>query len=118
MVFGAFSARVLVVAAYLMAAILPVVVANAGRPLPDAQHAQMMAAAGHTMPMEDVRTNDNEARMLLCQQHCLVAVATLPAQVRMTENWVVLSDVIPIADWQVASFAKPPPGPPPKVAVI
>jgi hypothetical protein len=115
---GIFSARVLVLAAYLLAAILPALAANTAKQLPEAQHSQMMASAGHTMPMEDAGTNDNDVRMLLCQQHCLLAAATLPAQVPTAENSVVTSDVILIADWLVSSLAIPPPGPPPKVAVI
>ena len=111
------SARALVFVAYLLAAILPILGANIGLALSDGQHAQMMASAGHTMPMETADQND-DARMLLCQQHCLLAAATLPAQVPIVTNSVGTSDLVPTADLLVMSLSTPPPGPPPKVAVI
>lgn len=111
------TARTLVLAAYLLAAILPILGANMGLALSDGQHNQMMASAGHTMPMETANQSD-DARMLLCQQHCLLAAATLPAQVPVVKNSVGTSDLVLTADRLVASLSTPPPGPPPKVAVI
>lgn len=113
-----FSARVLVLAAYLMAAFLPVLAANGGLPLPDGQHAQMMASAGHAMPMDSAMPSDDDAQMLMCQQHCMLVPVTMPVQVSPAENRIVTSDIVLVADWLVASLATPPPGPPPKVAAI
>ncbi len=113
-----FSARVLVLAAYLMAAFLPVLAANGGLPLPDGQHAQMMASAGHTMPMDSAMPSDDDAQMLMCQQHCMLAAATVPIQVLAMENRVGSSDLFLIGGRLAASLAIPPPGPPPKVTVL
>lgn len=118
MVFVTFRVRFFAVAAYVLAAMLPILAVNVGNELPAVQHAQIMVSAGHTMPMEHAGTSDNDVQMLLCQQHCLLAAATLPAQIRTAENSVVISDIILIADWLVSSLSTPPPGPPPKVAVI
>lgn len=115
---GTFIARVLVLAAYLLAAVFPILFANAGMQLPAVQHAQMMASAGHTMPMEDAGMSDKDAGMSLCQQHCLLAAATLPTQVPAVESSVVMSGLVLTADWLETSLATPPPGPPPKVAAI
>lgn len=111
------SVRVLVLAAYLMAAILPVLSTSWGLPQSSGQHAQMMASAGHTMSMETAEQSD-DSRMLLCQQHCLLAAATLPAQVPEVTNSVGTSDLVFTAYLVVMSLSTPPPGPPPKVAVI
>lgn len=113
-----FPARVLALAVYLMAAMLPVLAATGGLPLSDTQHAQMMASEGHVMRMETAKPGD-AARMLLCQQQCAMVAATLPVQVPpAVESAVARSDVVPAPDRQVASLSIPPPGPPPKAAVI
>lgn len=111
------SARAFVLAVYLLAAILPVLATSWGLPQSSAQHAQMMASAGHMMPME-TEEQGNDSRMLLCQQHCLLAAATLPAQVPVVTNGFGTSDLAPTADLLVISLSRPPPGPPPKAAVI
>lgn len=111
------TARVLVFAAFLMAAILPMLATNLGLTLSGGQHAQLMASGGHTMPMEAAEPSD-DAQMLLCQQHCLLAAATLPAQVPVVTTGDGTSDLVLTAERLVSSLSTPPPGPPPKVAVI
>lgn len=118
MLLATFSARVLVLAAYLLAAILPVSAANSGLPQTVAQHAQMMAMAGHAMQMDSAKPGSKDPRLLLCQQHCLLATATLPGLVRAAENSFVTSEVVLAADWLEATLATPPPAPPPRAAVI
>lgn len=112
-----FSARVLALSAFLLTAMLPLLAATWGQPPSGSQHAQMMASAGHTMPMETSGLTD-DARMLLCQQHCLLAAATLPAQVPVVNRGVATSDIVVTADRVGTSLAIPPPGPPPKVAMV
>lgn len=115
---GTIRAHVLVLAAYLLAAILPVFALSAGLAQSDAQHAQMMAMAGHTVPMESAGQGDEAAEMLLCQQHCMLITAALPTPVPAQTNVFRISDIVVDLEWLAPSLAVPPPGPPPKVAVI
>lgn len=115
---GTFPVRALVFAAYILAAILPLLAVIAGLPQTDGQHARMMAAAGHTMPMQDTAPDGDDTGMLLCQQHCLQTAATLPTQGSAAEDGVMMSVVVAAADRMPASVAPPPPGPPPKAALI
>jgi len=95
--------KALVFAAYLLAIL--VLVVSMGREQTPVEHARMMAMAGHAMNMADMGSSEPDRTMLLCQQDCLVVVAALLA--------VVTGD-----DPLVSSLAFPPPGHPPKAAVI
>ncbi len=120
-------ARGLVFAGYLLALLLPGL-ALAGRPS-GADHAQMMAMAGHAMAMPGMEMPQmpgsdmamagmGGAQMLLCQQHCLVAVATLPVADQSVEILAHPIDMQAGGDAFASSLAVPPPGHPPKTARI
>lgn len=113
-----FRMRVLILAAYLLAAVLPVLALGEGRGQSQVDHAQMMAMAGHSMPMHATDGADSDAQQVLCQQHCLFATAALPAPNGGTEVVVRAADVELHFDLLFASLAIPPPGHPPKIAVI
>jgi len=110
--------RILIFAAYLLAAVLPVLALGEGRGQSQVDHAQMMAVAGHLMPMQTTDGSDSDAQQVLCQQHCLFATAALPAPNGGTEVVVRAADVEPRFDLLFASLAIPPLGHPPKIAVI
>lgn len=118
MAFKTFRMRVLILAAYLLAAVLPVLALGEGRGQSQVDHEQMMAMAGHLMPMQPTDGSDNDAQQVLCQQHCLFAAAALPAPNGGTEVVVRAADVELRFDLLFASLAIPPPGHPPKIAVI
>lgn len=111
------SVKVLIFAAYVLAMLVPVL--SVGGQQTQAEHARMMAMAGHEMSMADVGgTDTDKAQIRLCRQRCLVAVATLPVTGQATETVehaavVVASDIA-----LVSSLAFPPAGHPPKVALI
>ena len=113
-----FGMRVLIFAAYLLAAILPVMALGEGRGQSQVDHAQTMAMAGHLMPMQTTDGPDSDAQQVLCQQHCLFATAALPAPNGGTEVVARAADVELHFDLLFASLAIPPPGHPPKLAVI
>ena len=71
--------RALILAAYLLAAILPMLASADGRQQTQADHEQMMAMAGHVAHMSSAGSPMDDAQRLLCQQHCLFASAALPA---------------------------------------
>lgn len=108
--------RALVFAAYALAMLVP------GWTTPGEQtpveHARMMAVAGHEMNLADMGSPETDQAMPLCQQHCMVVVATLPVAEQAVEidrhAAVVATEEIAM----VSSLAVPPPGPPPKEAVI
>lgn len=113
-----FRMPVLILAAYMLAVILPVLAAGDGRPQSQADHAQMMAMAGHPAQMPMADGPDDMSLQLACQQHCLFAAAAFPAPHRVAET-VARSTVVKVGnDMHAASLAIPPPGPPPKFAVI
>lgn len=118
MAFTTFCMRVLIFAAYLLAAVLPVLALGEGRGQSQTIHAQMMAMAGHLMPMQTTDGTDSDAHQVLCQQHCLFATAALPAPNGGTEVVGRAADVELPFDLMFASLAIPPPGHPPKLAVI
>lgn len=118
MAFKTFRMRVLILAAYVLAAVLPILTLGEGRGQSQVDHAQMMAMAGHLMPMQMTDGPDNDAQQVLCQQHCLFAVAALPAPNGGTEVVVRAADAEGGFDLLLASLAIPPPGHPPKIAVI
>ncbi len=118
MAFTTFRMRILIFAAYLLAAVLPVLALGEGRGQSQVDHAQMMAVAGHLMPMQTTDGSDSDAQQVLCQQHCLFATAALPAPNGGTEVVVRAADVEPRFDLLFASLAIPPLGHPPKIAVI
>jgi hypothetical protein len=118
MAFTSFRMRILIFAAYLLAAVLPVLALGEGRGQSQVDHAQTMAMAGHLMPMQTTDGPDRDAQQVLCQQHCLFATAALPAPNGGTEVVVRAADVELRFDLLFASLAIPPPGHPPKIAVI
>ena len=78
----------------------------------------MMAMEGHEMTMADTGSSETDQTMLLCQQHCLVVVATLPAADQTIEIAGHPIDVVTGDDPLVSSLSFPPPGHPPKAVVI
>ena len=70
--------KVLVFAAYVLAMLVPGLTMVGEQT--QVEHARMMAMAGHEMTMADIGSSETDQTMLLCQQHCLVVVATLPAE--------------------------------------
>jgi NAD/NADP transhydrogenase beta subunit len=113
-----FRMRGLILAAYLLAAILPVL-SLAERPQPtQAEHATAMAMAGHLAHMATTESSNDNAQRLLCQQHCLLAAATLPSANRDAEHVARASRVAAGGHLLASTLTIPPPGPPPKVAVI
>ncbi len=108
--------KVLVFAAYVLTMLVPGL-AMVGEQT-QAEHAQMMAMAGHEMTMADMGSDKSDQTMLLCQQHCLVVVATLPAADQTIEIAGHPIDVVTGDDPLVSSLAFPPPGHPPKAVVI
>jgi len=82
-------------------------------------HAQMMAMAGHAgamATMDDSQSYDAQKR--LCEQHCRVVTATLPSSEQPALRQVHAAHILPGAAPLAASLDLPPPGPPPKVALI
>ena len=108
--------KVLVFAAYVLAMLVPGL--TMGGQQTQAEHVQMMAVAGHEMTMADMGSDKSDQTMLLCQQHCLVVVATLPAADQTIEIAGHPIDVVTGDDPLVSSLAFPPPGHPPKAVVI
>lgn len=108
--------KVLVVAAYVLAMLVPGLTMVGEQT--QVEHAQMMAMAGHEMNLADTGSSETDQTMLLCQQHCLVVVATLPAADQTIEIAGHPIDVVTGDDPLVSSLAFPPPGHPPKVVVI
>jgi hypothetical protein len=70
------------------------------------------------MTMADMGSDKSDQTMLLCQQHCLVVVATLPAADQTIEIAGHPFDIVTGDDPLVSSLAVPPPGHPPKAVVI
>ena len=112
-----FRMHVLILAAYVLAVMLPVL-ALGERQQSQADHAQMMAMAGHLAHMPATDGPKDLTEQLICQQHCLFAAADFAAPDRVTETVAGSSDVKAGVDILVASLVIPPPGPPPKIAVI
>lgn len=108
--------KVVVFAAYVLAMLVPGLTMVGEQT--QVEHAQMMAMAGHEMTMADMGSSETDQTMLLCQQHCLVVVATLPAADQTFEIAGHPVDVVTGDDPLVSSLAFPPPGHPPKVVVI
>ena len=118
MTHSTFPMRALILAAYLLAAILPMLAFADGRQQSQADHEQMMAMAGHVAHMSSAGSPIDDAQRLLCQQHCLFAAAALPAP---SPGVVVIARSVEIRlnnDLLAASLALPPPGPPPKRTLI
>ncbi|WP_140418215.1 hypothetical protein [Haematobacter massiliensis] len=118
MALSSFRMRVLIPAAYLVAAILPVVALGEGRQQFQDDHAQMMAMAGHLAQMPGMGGADDVTQQLLCQQHCMFAAAAFPAPDRVPETVARSSDGEVGIVMLPTSLAIPPPGRPPKIAVI
>ena len=106
--------RILVLAAYLLTALLPaLVLAQAGRQSAVARD-QMVAMAGHLAHIPATGSPVDETRQLLCQQHCLFAAAALPVPSDAFNAAARLADAKVAVDILPASLAIPPPGRPPK----
>ncbi|MEF3045679.1 hypothetical protein [Pseudotabrizicola sp. L79] len=115
---SSFPMRALILAAYLLAAILPMLAFADGRQQSQADHEQMMAMAGHVAHMSSAGSPIDDAQRLLCQQHCLFASAALPA---LSPGVVAIARSVEIKlnnDLVAASLAFPPPGRPPKRMLI
>lgn len=108
--------KVVVFAAYVLAMLVPSLTMVGEQT--SVEHAQMMAMAGHEMNRADTGSSETDQTMLLCQQHCLVVVATLPAADQTIEIAGHPIDVVTGDDPLVSSLACPPPGHPPKAVVI
>ena len=117
MLWSNFRMRALILAAYLLAAVLPVLALAEGSMQSQTDHAQMMAMAGHLakMPMSD--DPDNDAQRMLCQQHCLFAAVALPEPNRTIALEPRATEIDVDFDLLFASLATPPPGHPPKIAL-
>lgn len=113
-----FRMRVLILAAYMLAAILPVLALGEGRQQSLVDHEQMMAMAGHLAQMPKTDGPSDLTQQLLCQQHCLFAAVALPMPDRVAEATASASIVLVGTDLLAASLAIPPRGRPPKIAVI
>ena len=110
--------RVLVLAAYLLAAILPVLaLGQGGRPSEVGQD-QILAMAGHLAQMPATDGPVDNTQKGLCQQHCLFAAAGLPVPNDVAEGTARVADAKVTVDVVPASLVIPPPGRPPKVVVI
>lgn len=113
-----FHLRVFVLAAYVFAAVLPVLTFTGNLQPPRVEHEQMMAMAGHLGHMPTSNASLADTQLLLCQQHCLFGAALFPEPGR-TEMSVERSIEIDLTEGlPVASLATPPPGPPPKLVRV
>lgn len=110
--------RLLILAAYLLAMLVPVLAWDEGRQQSQPDHERMMAMAGHSAQMPGMDSADGGSQMLLCQQHCLYAVAALPPLHRAVGTVARGTETAVTIPLPAALLAIPPPGPPPKVAVI
>lgn len=110
--------RFVVLAAYLLAAIMPAVMVAGQSPPARADHERMMAMAGHVAQMPGMDGPADIAQNLLCQQHCMVAVAMLPTASHAPERSAVVDPLVVVDAAVAVSHSSPPPGPPPKVAPV
>ena len=118
MAFSTAHMRILVLAAYLLAAILlPLALGQGGRQS-EAEHGQMMAMAGHLAHMPATGGLVDKTQQLLCQQHCVFAAAALTVPNEVAGVAARIADAKVTVDVLAASLAIPPPGRPPKVVVI
>ncbi|PZR00205.1 MAG: hypothetical protein DI533_06320 [Cereibacter sphaeroides] len=118
MIVSSFRTRVLILAAYFLTVLLSVLALDTGRQQSQADHAQMMAMAGHMASMPATDDTGDLTQQLLCQQHCLFGAAALPASNRIAEVVTRATAVEISIDLLAASLDIPPPGPPPKFVVI
>ena len=110
--------RILVLAAYLLAAILPALALGQGGRPSGVDDGQTMAKAGHLAHIPATGGPVDKTQQLLCQQHCLFAAAALPGPNDIAEAVARVADAKVTVDVLAASLAIPPPGRPPKVVVI
>lgn len=110
--------NVLILATYLLAVILPILAMGEGGHRSMVDHDRMMAMSGHVMPMSETDDADDRSMNLICQQHCMFAVAVMPLLHRAAEPAASASDAVFGAGQRWASLAFPPPGPPPKASLI
>ena len=110
--------RILVLAAYLLSAILPVLALGEGGRSSEVEDGQMMAMAGHLAHVPATGGPVDNTQQVLCQQHCLFAAAALPVPNAAVDVAARVADAKVTVDVLAASLAIPPPGRPPKVVVI
>ncbi|OZA00583.1 MAG: hypothetical protein B7Y02_18380 [Rhodobacterales bacterium 17-64-5] len=115
---SSFPVRALILAAYVLAVILPLLAFAGDRQQSQGDHEQMMAMAGHVGQMTSAGSPVDDAPRLLCEQHCLFSAAPLSSL-----HAGVVAIVRPVVinlndDPSAASLSLPPPGPPPKRALI
>ena len=110
--------RILVLAAYFLAAILPVLALGQGGRQAEVEPGQILAMAGHQahMPVPDGLVDTTQ--QVLCQQHCLFVAGVLPEANNSAEGTARGADGKVAVDVLAASLAIPPPGRPPKIVVI
>lgn len=113
-----FPIRALILAAYILAAILPALLITEGRQQSQAEHGQMMAMAGHLAHMSSTTSSLEKTQLLLCQQHCLFAAAAFPVPVPATGTIGRPVETYVRNDLLATSLATPPPGHPPKFVRI
>lgn len=110
--------RMLVLASYLLAVVCSALALGNGGQTTAADHDRVMAMAGHAMPMPAADETAGAAMTLLCQKHCLFGTAALPMANGIAEV-VSRATIIEIGiEPRAVSLSIPPPGPPPKSAVI
>lgn len=110
--------RLLILATFLLATILPGVQMASAQVQSQGQHEQMMAMSSHVMPMPESEGPGDDAFQRICQQHCMLAAANMPEPTASVEfaGFALKAEpgVIQLAD----SLAIQPSGRPPKVALI
>ncbi|MBA3909935.1 MAG: hypothetical protein C0524_08605 [Rhodobacter sp.] len=115
---SSFRIRALILGAYLLAAVLPMLALAEGRQESPPEHEQMIAMAGHVAQMPATENSADTVQLMFCQQHCFSAAAAFPVPSPEAEaiERSVLGDLR--GDLLAASLAIPPPGPPPKPGLI
>ena len=86
---------------------------------PDMEHARMMSLAGHATSMADMAGNlPSTPQIMLCKQHCMVASAVLPIEMRPTPINVTFASLPRPGGTFAPSRVIPPPGRPPKMLTV
>lgn len=111
--------RALIVVVYLLGTVFSTLPLAGQAEQSTTEHARMMAMAGHAAAMAEMdESQSDDAQKLLCEQHCRVATATLPMVEHPALQQVHVAPVLPGPEPKAASLLLPPPGPPPKLALI
>ena len=111
--------RTFVLLTYMLASVLSALPVMRPTQQSTTEHALMMAMAGHVAAMAamDDRQSD-DVQMLLCEQHCRIATATLPLAQPPAPRQMYVTHIPPGPAPVAVSLILPPPGPPPKAALI